>query len=567
MDSTFIKRAAIFIIAGLCISFSSVFAQWQWAVRGGGGYRDYSDPNWVCSDKNGNAFFVGGFMNTAGNIDGQSTSNLASINYCGLIMKYSSAGEKKWIKYFGNDGGWGVQVRGAATDNMGNVYVTGSFEYTMIIDNDTLTASGGASDGSFNIFLCKISPDGKLLWLRRIGAPFDDVYTFFQAPLRISPSGAILILGQYGAKLTAGDTTISSHSGSADIFLASYTKDGELDWIKSYGSEADDTPTTFDVDADGNIYVTATYNNRTSTDFGGIIVNAKAKDSTALSQYMVKLDPQGKALWVRTEGILQYVKTTPAGVINYGIFSGQLVHGESVVSSHGIDDIAIVRYSSDGIFQSVNSFGGDSTNYATSLGVAPNGDLYCGFITWGPITILGDRYGTPEKYLYSFLLHLDPKGNILQYSKLPPLVRPLYAALNASGSAMLVAGQFDSSATLVTGKTLVSIPNCNDFFFGEFSFMASSSVRPEIAHQNLSLYPDPANSFITITLPEDWDVSGAVLTIMNSIGAGTKTITLSKSIINTNGMKIDIFDMASGMYTYSLHNAQRSASGSFIVAH
>src|SRR5690606_11714817 len=111
-----------------------------WVAQGGG---TEGDGAWdVATDADGNAFAVGTFRGVA-LWDGLPLQSRGLSDL--FVDAYPPAGDAAWVQQIGangNDYGRGI----AATRRPGGaLYVTGSFENTILVNQDVLT-SAGASD-------------------------------------------------------------------------------------------------------------------------------------------------------------------------------------------------------------------------------------------------------------------------------------------------------------------------------------------------------------------------------------------------------------------------------------
>jgi len=131
----------------------------QWARTWGG----ISSIQWVngygvATDGSGNIYATGYFDGTNVNFDPDGLDPHSSHGYGDVfISKFNSSGTFQWARTWGgtseDDGG------GVATDNSGNVYVTGYFAGTNVNFNP-----GGSdphsSNGDYDVFLSKFLPNG-----------------------------------------------------------------------------------------------------------------------------------------------------------------------------------------------------------------------------------------------------------------------------------------------------------------------------------------------------------------------------------------------------------------------
>lgn len=154
-------------------------------------------------------------------------------------------------------GSRGEQIRDITTDAAGNVYVTGGG------DSANFPTTPGAFDrthnGSYDVFVAKYAPDGRLLWSTLVGGPaYDRAYA-----IEVDAQGHVYIAGRAGPGFptTAGafqPTYSGFYSGTAykdqNAFVAKLRPDGSgLMWASYFGSY--ELIRDLDVDADGDVYV------------------------------------------------------------------------------------------------------------------------------------------------------------------------------------------------------------------------------------------------------------------------------------------------------------------------
>ncbi len=140
------------------------------------------------------------------------------------------------------------------------VYVTGWFSGTSDFDpgpgTDYLTA-----EGDLDIFFAKFTKDGKYIWAKKLGGPYEDR----PEAIAIDSNGHIYLTGYFTATADfdpGPDTALlreASQSGSRDIFIARYDTAGNYVWAKSIGGNGADKGTGITVTASGNLYLTGQF--------------------------------------------------------------------------------------------------------------------------------------------------------------------------------------------------------------------------------------------------------------------------------------------------------------------
>ena len=217
----------------------------------------------VATDRQGNVFLVG-----------TTTSSLFGNNMGerdGYIIKFDTLGNILWNKQFGSKED--DCIRGVAVDNSGNSYLMGYtneissdkknvkqdiFLYkfdvngnqifekqfktdslgngyqckilvddvnNIIISGDTKGNFGGKNAGKSDCFFMKLDSSGSVLFIKQFGTDEDD----FSCGLTTDKYLNIYICGRTKGKLDENKV------GDFDAFIAKYSKNGELLWMKQYG--------------------------------------------------------------------------------------------------------------------------------------------------------------------------------------------------------------------------------------------------------------------------------------------------------------------------------------------
>lgn len=215
-----------------------------WATHGGGPSSD--DGFVITTDHIGNTVVAGRFTGEAtfGNITLPGDGNGFDI----FVVKYDANGNQLWATYAnGPDSDWAT---GIATDETGNIFLTGYFDDTLLFDNVTLT-----NIGLEDVFLAKYDPDGNLLWATSLGGPETDRAT----GITTTTPGNISITGYFSGSAGFGQTTLTS-SGGSDIFVTEIDGTGNPLWAQQAGGIADDWGHDIAIDSDGFHVLTGVFN-------------------------------------------------------------------------------------------------------------------------------------------------------------------------------------------------------------------------------------------------------------------------------------------------------------------
>lgn len=215
-----------------------------WAIQLGGPAADRAE--YVQADAQGNVYVTGSFSSTA---DFDPGPGMASLSAQGgtdaFVAKYDAAGNYIWaVSFSESDNSTGKAV---AVDPGSNVYVTGNFSGVISFTNGVSYTSLGGND----VFICKLTSAGALVWGQRIGGNSSDNATGIVA----DATGNVFACGIFEngtIDLDPGPGSASYPAGTPIIYLVKLDANGDLVWpIRSYAQTANDLK----IDATGNLYL------------------------------------------------------------------------------------------------------------------------------------------------------------------------------------------------------------------------------------------------------------------------------------------------------------------------
>lgn len=258
---------------------------------------------------------------TAVVMGGHAASSLSGDAYAGgtfdgFIAKYNTLGTREWVRMLGTAAE--DSVRAVATDGTDFLvagYTAGSLQAT----------NAGLKDA----FVAKYSAAGALLWVRMLGTASDDLAHGVAA----DSSGNVYVAGVTGGALPG-----ASSAGGQDVFLAKYTAQGTLAWVRQWGSPGNDVAQDVEVDGTGAILV------------GGSTTGALAYDNQGgTDAFVSRWTSAGVREWGRQLG-------TAADESGYGIatdangtvYLAGSSTGALALGYVGGFDAFLARYASDG---------------------------------------------------------------------------------------------------------------------------------------------------------------------------------------------------------------------------
>jgi hypothetical protein len=201
--------------------------------------------------------------------------------------------------------------------------------------------------GYWDAFVVKYDPDGNVLWTRRGGGPHYDI----AYGLALDASNSVLVTGFIQGGGTFEDVTITNY-GPNRAFLAKYSSDGTLQWLKATLSSSVTLGNAVDTDDEQSVYMTGTYLG--TVDFGGrSLTNATGTNWPSYPYYHYSYVAK-----YSTEGTLLCVKDAPGSLGNFlysvavdgqrncyvaGSLGGEFVVDGVSVSSQGSADLFLAR--------------------------------------------------------------------------------------------------------------------------------------------------------------------------------------------------------------------------------
>ncbi|CAA6810814.1 MAG: Unknown protein [uncultured Sulfurovum sp.] len=238
----------------------SFHAEWQ-KVYGG---TDDDIANDILMLKNGETAVIGSCK----------SFNAERSDIC--VTRLNNQGQTIWRKLLGGKKeDKGIAISRAADGNLLILGESKSFEY-----------------GGQDIYVAKLSLEGKLIWEKAMGGDRDE----FAAGIAGTNDGGILLIG---------DSESFSKKGYRDIYIVRLDKNGKTLSTKTIGGKLNDEANDLTRTADGNFMM---------------VGSREIKNSGDADFFIMKLNQDGKKIWARTLGedyndVLYAVTPTPDGGI------------------------------------------------------------------------------------------------------------------------------------------------------------------------------------------------------------------------------------------------------------
>jgi uncharacterized delta-60 repeat protein len=280
-------------------------------------------------------------IDDTGNIYVTGYSQGSGTSYDYVTVKYSSEGERKWVKIYNGSGNSDDFAYDLEVDGSGNVYVTG---YSI--------GSGTSRDYA----TVKYNSIGIEQWVVRYngtGNSNDGAYA-----IRIDGSCNIYVTGY------------SQGSGTSfDYATVKYNSAGIEQWVARYNGmgNSDDFANDLEVDSTGNTCVTGySYGSDPYCDYATVKYN-----SDGVEQWVARYNGPGNSIDVANDAEVD----DSGNVYVTGYSKGSGTSSQTQIQPY---DCTTVKYNSAGVEQWVSryNYSGDTYNIASALEIDGTGNIY-----------------------------------------------------------------------------------------------------------------------------------------------------------------------------------------------
>lgn len=278
------------------------------SVTGSAGVRIQS----MATDVQGNLFISGIAFDSADlNPGGQVL--LTTSDYNGFLCKLNAAGNLVWAKVFP------CYTNGYISNfimayRQKSFYITGSFRDSIDLDPGTGSADFYASTYD-DVFILKLDSAGDLEWAKKIGGnSYDQAYS-----IAADNNGDVYVGGTFEGTCDfhPGNQTVNlNSSGEVDGYVLKLNSNGNFQFVKKLGGVSNDYVTGVDVDNDGNIYTTGSFEDSADFQPGAGTYMLTALDS--YDAFICKLDTGGAMIWARQIAAIDFNESKGIELDNAG---------------------------------------------------------------------------------------------------------------------------------------------------------------------------------------------------------------------------------------------------------
>lgn len=258
----------------------------------------------IAVDPNGNSYIVGTFQGTVDFDPGSGVVNVTTAgDYDIFICKLDANGGFVWVKTMGGaltDYGYGIDI-----DDIGNIYITGRFTGTVDFD-----PTGGVNEltsfGEGDIFICKYTSLGNLVYAKQLGGPYlDEGHSIV-----VDPNGVVYATGDFDiiADFDPSGSTYNLYGQSCtNIYVVKLDTDGNMVWAKNTSGPGQGFSIALDLQGgDNQGYVVTTGPFFGTMDFDPGSGTDQITSFGDFDAYLWKLDLNGNHVWVKQLGAPDY---------------------------------------------------------------------------------------------------------------------------------------------------------------------------------------------------------------------------------------------------------------------
>jgi hypothetical protein len=478
-----LKKLLLFIV--ITLSFNNVIAQSiQWQKSLGGTGQDEANSIQQTAD---GGFVIAGV--TYSN-DGDVTDNHGSSDI--WVVKLDNMGNIQWQKSLGGGGDdWGTSIQQTCDGG----YIVGG--YSNSNDGDVIA---DVEYNGIDYWIVKLDMNGTLQWQKKFGGTGYDAVT----SIRQTSDSSYIIAGVS----FSNDADIIDNHGSGDFWIIRLNYNGSLQWKKSFGGTQVDNATSIIQTADDG-FVISGYSNSKDGDVTG--------NHGEYDYWIIKLDNLGSLQWQKSIGgsgndFAYFIQETKDRC--FIVAGGSFSNDGDVSWNQGYGDFWIVKLDTIGNILWQKSVGGSYIEVAKSIHQTLDG----GYIVAGECNSNdGDITGF-HGWSDGWVVKLDELGN-LQWQK----------SLGGTKSDWIFSiKQTVDGDYILSGATNSTDGDVTNFHGGWDDCWIirlddkQTGTANIISQQNISIYPNPVSSKLTVDLS----------------GSGFSSNETIISLLNMNGEKV-----------------------------
>jgi len=421
-----------------------------------------------------------------------------------VIVKHNSNnGNIIWVK--NNFKNITTDCLSMVTDPSGNLYVTGQFYDTAILDSYILHAYGGTG---YDLFLAKLDSSGNVLWAKSAGGTASDN----SKSITIDPIGNIYITGGSTSHSIIFDTDTIYNNSNNISYIAKYNGiTGNVIWTKPIVADSPIISSTqvrscnITVDKSSNILVTGDYFHSNLISFKNDTVNSPG----SIGFFLMKIDSLGNLKWLKVNRnfIYTHVQTDLSrNIFITGEFSVNDALDGISLNLFGTQDVFIAKCDSTGnVIWAKNAGIPGISMTENGLGLDDSGRVYMITGYYGLDTSLHLHIGTSIFSVNNpldpvYIIKLDTSGKTLCGMSISCGGDDYIGMSIDKFSGIYVCGDYKDSCRF--GPDLITDSSNNENYFMAKLLMPCSNQNEGILNASINnfmtVYPNPVSDQINV---------------------------------------------------------------------
>ena len=372
-----------------------------------------------------------------------------------------------WAK---KGGGSGTDLgQSAATDNSGNIYVTGYFNSPSITFGATTLTNKDNSGNTYDIYLVKYDANGNVLWAKSAGgSTCPGFYNDYAYSVSVNSNGSgIYVVGSFiGCNIVFGSTILNHSSlgigSSANVYIVKYDASGNVVWAQQPVGNHVGEATAVKADGTGSIYVTGHFDGANIVFGSTTLTNLSSFPNADI--FTVKYNSSGSVLWAKRNGDSGDEKATSvttdassniyiAGYFNSPNMDGLITNANSSGTTY---DMFLIKYNSSGSLVGETSAGGSSDDFSQGVSTDASGNIFAtGYFNSSSITF-GSTNLTNAGSSDIFIVKYDAIFNVLWAKKAGGSGGDYAYSIINDGSGNVYTSGFFGSSTITFGSTTLT---------------------------------------------------------------------------------------------------------------
>jgi hypothetical protein len=287
---------------------------------------------------------------------------------------------------------------------------------------------------------CALEPGPILPWGRQIGGQGSQMARH----LALGDHGAVVLTGNFSDAIDFGAGALQA-SGASDIFVASFSPQGQVRWAQSFGGSGIDEGISVAIAPSGEVYALIVFEGE--VDFGGGPIQSQGQADVVL----LKITPFGSFVWAvpfASEGYdsAGKVAVDPDGnvYVTGGFAANMEVAGTTLAADSG--DAFIASLSGDGQLRWVKGFGGTGYDSANAVAIG-DGQVYVGGVFQDDLG-LGSPPPAAVGASDAFIASFDAQGELLWTKAFGSISSDFLVELAVEGERLVAAGKLGKAAEI-----------------------------------------------------------------------------------------------------------------------